>query len=678
MNEAHLKIPHEHETKSSVQELLQQTKGNSSVEGPTGTHSRDLILLKNIPHDVIEFDLQGRIIDSNHSIKDITPADLVGRKLSGLFSSEHRLRLQKAVENVIKNGVPEEFELSIIKDKKVRWHFNKLVPIRAQDEYNSLLLIQTDITRQKNAEAEAKRREEILKAYTHALPDTVFVVNKQLKIETILSASERLLNHEKEFYCGKTIYNIFPREHARDVQVKLQEAFKTGISQTFEYDIEDEKRWYEARISKINKVENFGDLVIFVMRDITEMKRNEEKLRGSFSESEQLLASISSIMIGVDADDNITRWNSTAEKKFGIKAETVLGKKFLSCGINWDWSEILAIVNSCREKSEVSQITEKIQYEKISGEDGFLGITIYPVVNSKDEHGGYLLLASDITERINMETQLVQAQKLESIGELAAGIAHEINTPTQYVSYNVDFLKDAFEDIIQFYNHFNEFISSKGSDEVIEFAALVAEFEEQLEDLKMNMEEIPDAIEQTQQGVMNVSQIVKAMKSFSHPGGREKSFVNLNEALNNTITVSRNEWKYHAEIKTDFDEALPMVPCMPSELNQVFLNMIVNAAHAIKEKNDNEETSDGLIQIKTSADDDFVYVEFRDNGMGIPDDIKAKIYDPFFTTKEVGKGTGQGLAISYNVVVEKHGGRIDLESKVGEGTTFTIVLPLNE
>jgi signal transduction histidine kinase len=169
---------------------------------------------------------------------------------------------------------------------------------------------------------------------------------------------------------------------------------------------------------------------------------------------------------------------------------------------------------------------------------------------------------------------------------------------------------------------------------------------------------------------------VRAMKEFSHPGGGEKTLVDLNHAIESTLTVSRNEWKYIADLKTDFDPDLPQISCYPSELNQAFLNIIVNASHAIIHANAGKNEK-GLITIATQKDGDNIVIRIEDTGGGIPESIQNKIFDPFFTTKDVGKGTGQGLAIARSVIVDKHGGTIEFKSEIGVGTTFNIKLPIS-
>ncbi|MCK5335745.1 MAG: histidine kinase, partial [Gammaproteobacteria bacterium] len=196
-------------------------------------------------------------------------------------------------------------------------------------------------------------------------------------------------------------------------------------------------------------------------------------------------------------------------------------------------------------------------------------------------------------------------------------------------------------------------------------------------DLQYLREEVPQAVEQSQEGLGRITKIVRAMKEFSHPGTKEKIPVNINHAIEVTIDVCRNEWKYHAEMKTDFTPDLPLVPCLPDEINQVFLNLIVNAAHAIADAIGNSGKK-GVIQITTRLDGDWAEIIISDTGCGIPEKIQKRIFEPFFTTKEVGKGTGQGLTMVYSTVVDKHGGSIEVESEPGVGSTFNIRLPLQQ
>jgi len=274
------------------------------------------------------------------------------------------------------------------------------------------------------------------------------------------------------------------------------------------------------------------------------------------------------------------------------------------------------------------------------------------------------------------ESRTSQSRKVRAIGQLAAGIAHEINTPTQYVGDNVRFLKDAFEDLASLVRSGADLLEAARSGGVTTAMVrrLTADYEQA--DLPYLMAEIPEAIQHALDGVERISRIVRAIKEFAHPGPAEKSTADLNAIIETTLTVARNEWKYVADLVTDFDPDLPPIPCYPAELNQVILNMVINAAHAIEDAHQPAHSFKGVISIRTRRRGGWAEIQIADNGAGIPADIRPHIFDPFFTTKAMGRGSGQGLAICYPVVVEKHGGTITFESEEGHGTTFTVRLPL--
>jgi two-component system, NtrC family, sensor kinase len=291
-----------------------------------------------------------------------------------------------------------------------------------------------------------------------------------------------------------------------------------------------------------------------------------------------------------------------------------------------------------------------------------------------------LVTAQDISEQKRLEIELQQAQRLEAVGQLAAGIAHEINTPIQYVGDNLRFLCDTFhgrQKVLGRYERLVEAaLSGEASGPVVEKIIEEIRAVQQQTDAQYLEREIPRALEQSLDGVDRVATIVRAMKAFAHPGGQEKKPADLNKALSDALIVARNELKYVADVETDFGD-LPPVWCHIGDLNQVFLNLLVNAAHAIGEV---VKTSGGRgkICVRTRRQKDEAVVSVSDTGCGIPADIQERVFDPFFTTKEVGKGTGQGLAIARNIVVEKHGGRIAFEPNLPQGTTFVVSLPTDE
>ena len=280
-------------------------------------------------------------------------------------------------------------------------------------------------------------------------------------------------------------------------------------------------------------------------------------------------------------------------------------------------------------------------------------------------------------ERDLMEANLRQGQKLESVGQLAAGIAHEINTPVQYIGDNIRFIEESFAGLGELLRNYQKLSAAVESNAVTPELLAAVESSSQKADIAYVCEQIPLAVRQSLEGVTHVANLVRAMKEFSHPGTKGKVATDLNHAIETTITVARSEWKYVAEMVTDFSPELPKVPCLPGEFNQVILNLIVNAAHAIRDVVEKAQGTKGFIKIGTRQDGCCVEITISDTGTGVPEPIRDRIFDPFFTTKGVGKGTGQGLAIARSTVVDKHGGELSFESIVGQGTTFTIRLPIN-
>ncbi|MCI0535466.1 MAG: PAS domain S-box protein [Verrucomicrobiales bacterium] len=301
-----------------------------------------------------------------------------------------------------------------------------------------------------------------------------------------------------------------------------------------------------------------------------------------------------------------------------------------------------------------------------------------PFRNATNAIEGVLVVARDITERKMLEVQLRHAQKLESIGQLAAGIAHEINTPTQFIGDNTRFVRDAFADLQKLLAVQDKLFDAARSAAVAPELMAQVEQARQTADLEYLSVEIPKALDQTLDGIHRVSKIVSAMKDFSHPGTDSKTMLDLNKAIESTLTVCRSEWKYVAELVTEFDPTLPPVPVLPGEFNQVVLNIIVNAAHAIADAVGDDNQAKGTITVCTRREGDWAELSIRDTGTGIPEKARDRIFDPFFTTKGVGKGTGQGLAIARSVVVDKHGGSVTFETELGKGTKFIIRLPLSE
>ena len=411
-------------------------------------------------------------------------------------------------------------------------------------------------------------------------------------------------------------------------------------------------------------------------RQIKKRKKAKRTVKKAHREIEHLISSLPTILIGLSRENQIIHWNTVAEKVLETPAADVMGLTLDQCSLEWDWDKVSdGIAKSQAEGCNVR--VDNIHYRNMHGEERYLGLTITPFNGKNSSILGLTIIGADITDRVKFEAQLHQSQKMEAIGQLAAGIAHEINTPTQFVGDNTRFLQDAFDDLTEVCNLYKESIKAAKSGGLSE--KRINDVEKRFAELDIAYleEEVPQAIEQTLKGINRITHIVQAMKIFAHPGGGEKEPVDINKEIEKTIIITRNEWKYVAELITDFDSTLPTVSCHRAELNQVILNLIVNAAHAIADANGDQSSGRGKIKISSSRADNWAEIRISDTGHGIPEEIRHRVFDLFFTTKEPGRGTGQGLAIAHSVIVDKHNGKIDIETGENRGTTFVIRLPLD-
>lgn len=399
-----------------------------------------------------------------------------------------------------------------------------------------------------------------------------------------------------------------------------------------------------------------------------------EALRRAHEEAELFINSVPSILIEISREARIKRWNLAAAKVFGLAKAEAAGKHLAECGIQWVRPDMRVEIDSWCAKREVRRV-ESLPF-MINGETRFLGLTVNWITDPEAGIDELLIIGSDVTEREILSQQLRQAQKLEAIGQLAAGIAHEINTPIQYVSDNTRFLQESWPSLDKLVAITREM--RREASAVPISPQTLKQFDElsKAADFEYLQTEIPRAIEQSLDGTQRVGKIVRAMKEFSHPGGEEKRSMDINKAIETTITVARNEWKYVAEVETHFDLDLPLVLCHAGEFNQVILNLLINAAQAIAQAVGDGSQGKGKIVVSTTHDEDWAEISISDTGGGIPEAVRSRVFEPFFTTKPVGKGTGQGLALAHTAIVRRHGGKIWFDSEVGKGTTFYIRMPL--
>jgi two-component system, NtrC family, sensor kinase len=423
----------------------------------------------------------------------------------------------------------------------------------------------------------------------------------------------------------------------------------------------------------------------------------EKKDTGCGEELYRSIASSARVAIVVmDDSGRIIFWNPAAREVFGYGESEVLGRDAYALLVPEPCQQVYAeTLERLRRIGAGSSTGETIELcgRRKNGVEFPIELSMSIMGEGNGRH--VIAVVRDITDRTKVEKELashqemleeevherseklleaqrqvLQGEKLASVGRLAAGIAHEINTPIQYVGDNLHAIAQFLQDLRRVLDAYREGMDQAAKAGVAPETVEKAKAAEREHDLDFVLEDAPKAVAQALEGVQRVAQIVRAMKDFSHIKGGASSSIDINHCLESTLTVARNEYKYHADVKTDLGP-LPLISCYPSELNQVFLNLLINATHAIQDTGQR-----GLITVTTRADGEWVEVSIADTGGGIPEDIRDKIYEPFFTTKEVGKGTGQGLYIARQIIVGKHGGTLTFDSEIGKGTTFRIRIPI--
>jgi PAS domain S-box-containing protein len=642
----------------------------------------------------------------------LSDSDYVGQPLDHMVGASDRSLLQAVVDRA---ADPEEYlnrirelydhperkdhcEIKLKDGRTLERHSTGLW--NQEGTYLGRVWLSRDITAHKQAEAnlenakdladEANRRlqneqsiieneRKMLHALIDNIPDFMYV--KDLESRFVVAnphVAHAVGAVAPEELLGKSDFDFFPREVANAFYEDEQNVIRSGqpLFNREEKGIDSAGNEFSILTTKVPVRDGNGQVIGIagVGRDISVRKRIEDALR----EAEQKYRGIfDNAVVGI--------FQCTPEGRF-LSVNPALAFTFGYDSPEEMVADASDIYHQCyadpKRREEFAFLVKTVgAVRNFAGEavckDGSK-IWIAMSVRAIRQNGAVVRLegmCEDITERNQLREQLLQAQKLESVGQLAAGIAHEINTPTQYIGDNVRFMKEAFQDIRNLLAHYERLLSLAKSDSLTGESIRKIEEAVKRADAGYLLEEIPKAVDQTLEGVSRVSAIVSAMKEFSHPGTKEKVPLDLNHAIDSTITVARNEWKYVAEMETEFDPALPMIQCLPGEFNQVILNLIVNAAHAISDVVREGGQEKGKITVKTRSLPDSVEIRVQDNGSGIPEEIRGRIFDPFFTTKEIGKGTGQGLAIARSVIVDKHGGTIHFETGMGKGTTFIVRLP---
>ena len=591
------------------------------------------------------------------------------RKLSGAMPPEHFEEIAEAIQKGQWQGVVRTTR----KNGEQYWESVLARSIRdAHGKPTHTIAVAEDITERLEMESALKISEERFRIAAESSGDSIYEWDLRSDRVTVLGA----------YQPGAEVFKAFAPWRAREFRRRFyhpddRERVEAAIQRHLEYGEpfkqelrivlpSGEIRYYADEGSAVRDATGKPYKWIGATRDITDQKKVER----ANAQLASIVENADAAIISQDMAGAVLTWNRGAEHIYGYSAEEMTGRTMAALVPPDRRAEDTSFLNRLRRGERINHV-ETVRLTK-SGEPIPILLTLSPMQDRLGNFLGIAHVAENISHIKVLERQLAQTQKLESIGQLAAGIAHEINTPIQYIGDNGKFLEDAFRDLVKFAEARREVASGAVSGTGVPVPTPEALDEGVFEYLR---DEVPKAIEQLLGGVDHVARIVLAMKEFSHPGPAEKIPVDINRAIESTVLVSKSEWKYLAELTMDFDQELPPVPCLAGEFNQVILNLIVNASHAIADVV-KDSGSMGSIHITTRLDGDAVEIRVSDTGCGIPKANQSKVFDPFFTTKGVGKGTGQGLAIAYGVIVQKHDGSIQLESKPGKGATFIIRLPL--
>lgn len=515
----------------------------------------------------------------------------------------------------------------------------------------------------------------LLQNLMDAMPCAIFYLNQEGLFRGCNRVFEEFVGKPRSAILGKSVHQVSP-EHLAGIYPETDRQLPGRDRQEFEIVVRNAsgkaRNMLVSRSTCMDEKSNVAGIV-GVMLDITERKEIGLALRTSEEKYQQIVDNIDIGVAIINPQMEIIRMNPQMQTWFShVQPDTG--------SLCYQSFQIEPQKSPCENCPALKTFAAGKSFEttiRVKGKqrDRYFRDHSSPIHDEEGNIIAVILLVEEVTEKLVLERELRQAQKLEAIGQLAAGIAHEINTPIQYIGDNTIFLRNSFIDLIASFSAHEALLQAAKANTMTE--TMLADVDKCVlkADLAYLIEEIPRAIEQSLEGVQRVTEIVSAMRDFSHPGSDQKTLVNLNHAINNTVTVTRNEWKYVAELELDLDPCLPEVLCLPGEINQVLLNIIVNAAHAITDALKQKKQSKGKISISTRQKNGLVAIHISDSGTGIPKAIQHRIFDPFFTTKDVGMGTGQGLAIAHRVIIEKHGGLLRFETDQNTGTTFIIELP---
>lgn len=500
-----------------------------------------------------------------------------------------------------------------------------------------------------------------LEAVIASLGDGLLVLDDGLRVESVNRRGEEILGQPAGAMVGMSIEDLAARWTLRDrgpfavskMRLHLQRGLPYRNDDAFVVGVDDAITHVSLVMTPIWD-EGVRRGAVIGIRDITEMKLAQIRLRESEQRFRRIFQWAPMGMVRLTDEGVIESCNEAFQEMLGRPEGALLGGNLGAFLHPDEVPDHEACIRSMFADGQPAWQGER-RFLHASNEIVSTQSSLSLVERIGDDHAFVVAVVEDVTARKRLELELRHAQKLEAIGRLAAGIAHEINTPIQFIGDNLQFLREAFHTVAKLA------ASSEPADDGGP------------RELAFLRDEVPLAIDQSLEGLARASEIVRAMKAFGDPGGSDRVPADLNDLVRNAVVVASSHLRAVAEVELLLGD-LPAVSCDIGDLNQVLLHLLMNAADAISDsvRADGER---GCIAVETAREGDGVEIRVSDTGTGVAPEIRHRLFDPFFTTKEVGRGSGQGLALAH-AVAERHGGRMSFDTEWGQGATFRMWLPV--
>lgn len=678
----HLKISLVKDSSGAPSHYITQIEDITERKRADGARAFLASLVESSQDAIVGMNPEGVVISWNRGAAELygfSSEEMIGNSIAGLIPPDRSDELQQFLERIRRGeSISTHETYRIRKDGKRVDVSLSLSPVFDQvGKITGLVSIARDITGRKQAEQALLSSEEKFRQLAENINEVFWMVSPASgAILYVSPAFEHVWGRSCESLYSNPKWwaeSIHPEDLPKALKINQKQLRGEKVDSIYRIHTPNgEEKWIRDRAFPVRDSSGQLTRIVGLAEDISAREVAEERLRASEERYRELFENASDLVYTFDLDLHITSLNRLAEQSIGYSRDEAL---------QMNLRQLLEPEQAHRLEQAIERLVAvndptKIELDIRAHDGRRLKLEINPcMIYREGKPVEIQAIARDITGRDVAEMELRQAQRLESVGRLASGIAHEINTPVQFVGDNVRFLQDAFGDLQSVLKKFQELCKStqemrSGPQFGGELDSIAAEF-----DSDYLLKEVPKALGQTLDGIERVVTIVRAMKEFAHPESKGMAPADLNKALSNTLTVARNELKYVANVETEFGE-LPPVVCSISDMNQVFLNLLVNAAHAIADAV-KDSGKKGKIRVSTRVEDATVVIAVSDTGTGIPESIRDRIFDPFFTTKEVGRGTGQGLAIARSVV-DRHKGTLTFETQMGKGTCFFIRLPIAE